>query len=423
MGNLLIANARVFTAGVPDAEPVDVLIKDGRIAAIGPGVGNGLSHGETRGGAHGETHGGAHGGAHGEAQVLDARGASVTPGLLDAHCHAYGVSLSLDEMEHWPLSLIALKAARRLEAALRRGFTTVRDVGGGDPGLAQAIREGLLRSPRYLYTGPALSQTGGHGDGRDPLLGGTPGCGCCTNVIDGPDRMRVRVRELLWQGAHAIKLLTSGGVVSPADPLAIPQFSPAEIQVAVEEATRRGTYVTAHAYSPAAIKHSVENGVRCIEHGNLLDEETAAMMAAAGASLIPTLAAYDAMDRRGDQVGLTPVGREKNTQVLAAGKEAVKIARAAGVRIGFGTDLMGALEDEQLQGLRLQCEVEGIERTLEAATATNAAIFGLSDVGRVQEGFVADLLVFTGNLREQPELLWEGRRTVIQAGEIVSPCC
>jgi imidazolonepropionase-like amidohydrolase len=227
------------------------------------------------------------------------------------------------------------------------------------------------------------------------------------------------VRELLWKGAHAIKLLTSGGVISPVDPLEVPQYSAEEIAVACYEASRRGTYVTAHAYSPAAVRHSVENGVRCIEHGNLIDQPTAELMAETGTYLVPTLVAYDAMDRRGDQVGLTPVGRDKNSRVLQAGQEAIRLARSAGVKIGFGSDLMGDLEDEQLQGLRLQCEVEGLERTIEAATITNAEILRLTDCGRVDVGYRADLIVFRTDLRTDPEALWNGDRTVIQAGAVV----
>ncbi|MDR2374122.1 MAG: amidohydrolase family protein [Bifidobacteriaceae bacterium] len=398
MGALAVVNARVLSAGRPAGDPETVLSVDGLIAAVGSGVD------VPRGAA-----------------VLDAGGGSVTPGLIDAHCHAYGVSLSLEEMEKWPLSYVALKAARRLEGALRRGFTTIRDVAGGDPGLAKAIREGVIAAPRYLWTGPALSQTGGHGDGRNPLYREPDCCGCSTNTVDGADAIRKRVRELLRQGAHAIKLLTSGGVISPTDPLEVPQYTPEEIAAAAYEANRRGTYVTAHAYSPDAIVHSISNGVRCVEHGNLLDPPTAALMAERGVFLVPTLATYDAMDRRGSEVGLTDVGRAKNTAVLDAGKQAIRLARSAGVRIGFGTDLMGGLEDEQLQGLRLQCEVEGIERTIEAATATNAAILRLDrEVGRIEPGLAADLVVFGGDVRADPELLWEGHRQVVLGGALVS---
>ena len=149
------------------------------------------------------------------------------------------------------------------------------------------------------------------------------------------------VRERFRTGAHAIKIMTSGGVVSLTDPIRIPQYSADEIRAVTAEAARRGSYVVAHAYSPEAIRHSIDNGVRSIEHGNLLDAATTAAMAEAGAFLVPTLATYDAMERRGADVGMAPVSRQKNREVLEAGQTAVELARAAGVRIGFGTDLMG----------------------------------------------------------------------------------
>jgi imidazolonepropionase-like amidohydrolase len=354
-------------------------------------------------------------------RVIDARGRTVLPGLIDAHCHAYGIDLSLFFTETRPLSYVALVAARRLAAALSRGFTTIRDPSGGDAGLARAIEERLLPAPRYLWTGPALSQTGGHGDLRGPDW---DLCGCHSHtveVVDGVDPLRRAVRDRFRRGAHAIKIMTSGGVVSLTDPIRIPQYSAEEIRAVTAEATRRGSYVAAHAYSPEAIRHAVDNGVRSIEHGNLLDAETADAMAAAGAWLVPTLAAYDAMDRRGGEVGMTPIQREKNSEVLDAGRKAVQLARAAGVPVGFGTDLMGLLEDEQLHGLRLQVEVDGPLLALRSATSANADLLGRSDLGRVQPGCAADLLVVDGNPLDQPSVLWGGpeRRVVVQAGEVV----
>jgi imidazolonepropionase-like amidohydrolase len=352
-------------------------------------------------------------------RVIDARGATVLPGLIDAHFHAYGIALDLLEIETSPAGYVALSGARRLAGALARGFTTVRDVAGGDAGLARAIGEGLVPAPRYLYTGPALSQTGGHGDPR-----GAAGdlCGChefLGEVVDGVDPLRRAVRDRFRQGAHAIKIMTSGGVVSRTDPIRVPQYSPEEVAVVTEEARRRGSYVAAHAYSPEAIRHSVVNGVRSIEHGNLLDAETAALMARHEAFLVPTLAAYDAMERRGGELGMAPESRAKNREVLDSGRDAVELARAAGVRVGFGTDLMGVLEEEQLNGLRLQVEVEGVLHTLRSATSVNADLLQRPDLGRVQVGCVADLLIVDGDPFADPSLLWgpPERRCVVQAGE------
>jgi len=355
-------------------------------------------------------------------RVVDCRGRTVVPGLIDAHLHAYGARLSLLEIETSPLSYLALAGARRLAGALGRGFTTVRDPGGGDAGLARAIREGLTAAPRYLFCGAALSQTGGHGDPRPPELGCCLGGGHMAEVADGADALRRAARERLRGGAHAIKIMASGGVISPSDPLRVPQYSPEEIRVVAQEAARRGSYVAAHAYSAEAIQVAVASGVRSIEHGNLLDAAAAAVMAERGAFLVPTLVTYDAMERRGAGLGLAPVARAKNREVLDAGRTAIRLAREAGVRIGFGTDLMGALDDEQLHGLRLQAEVDGPLALLRAATSVNAELIGRADLGRIRSGAVADLLVLDGDPLEDPSVLWggPGRRAVFQGGTRVA---
>jgi imidazolonepropionase-like amidohydrolase len=216
--------------------------------------------------------------------------------------------------------------------------------------------------------------------------------------------------------------MTSGGVISPVDPIRVPQYSSAEIRTVTEEASRRGSYATAHAYSPEAIRHSVLNGVRCIEHGNLLDAETARLMADNEVYLVPTLATYDAMARRGEEIGLTEIGAAKNREVLDAGRNAVVLARDAGVRIGFGTDLMGELEDEQLAGLRLQCEALGVYDALRSATSTNAALLRRDDLGRIAEGALGDLVILDGNPVDEPPVLWDESRTrmVIKAGQVIT---
>ena len=404
MSTLVITDVQVFDSRTGELADGPVRIEDGRIVAVGAAAGR----------------------ADDRDQELSGAGGTVVPGLIDCHCHAYGISLDGAWIESRELSYVALVAAERLGAALRRGFTTVRDVAGGDPGLAAAIAEGRLPSPRYLYTGPALSQTGGHGDPRsvDEASCGCPAVhavgGFGSEVVDGVDAVRAAVRDRFRRGAHAIKIMASGGVMSLTDPIRYAQYSAEEIRAVADEAQRRGSYVCAHAYSPEAIKHAVTNGVRSIEHGNLLDSETADLMADHEAVLIPTLATYDAMGRLGVEIGMNPVSLAKNAEVLEHGRRAIELARTAGVTVGFGTDLMGELEREQLNGLRLQAEVDGVVATLQSATIVNAGIIGRDDLGVIEPGAVADLVILPGDVITEPGLLWGERRTVIQAGRVVS---
>ena len=396
-GTLTIRNALIFDGEARNLIEGSITVREGRITEVGRDV-------EEAG------------------KIVDAEGRTVIPGLIDAHFHAYALSLTAAKNETGPLSYSALAGARRLEAALNRGFTSVRDVAGGDIGLANAIDEGLYAGPRYFFTGPALSQTGGHGDIRAADDGGCFHGGHMCEVVDGADELLRAVRNRFRAGATAIKLMTSGGVISPVDPIRVPQYSSAEIRTVTEEASRRGSYATAHAYSPEAIRHSVLNGVRCIEHGNLLDAETARLMADNEVYLVPTLATYDAMARRGEEIGLTEIGAAKNREVLDAGRNAVVLARDAGVRIGFGTDLMGELEDEQLAGLRLQCEALGVYDALRSATSTNAALLRRDDLGRIAEGALGDLVILDGNPVDEPPVLWDESRTrmVIKAGQVIT---
>ncbi|WP_284253837.1 metal-dependent hydrolase family protein [Pseudolysinimonas kribbensis] len=395
---LLITDALLFDGESAELVETDIRIADGRIAELGRGI-------------------------RADVPTIAAAGRVVGPGLTDAHFHAYAVGLHSDEIEAMPLSYVALAGATRLRQALARGFTRVRDVAGGDAGLALALERGHLVAPRYLYTGPALSQTGGHGDPRTITEPWAPRPGGYTEeVVDGVDALRRAVRERFRMGAHAIKIMTSGGVVSYTDPLRVPQYSPEEVRAVTDEAARRGRYVAAHAYSPEAIVHSIDNGVRSIEHGNLLDAATARRMAGAGAVLIPTLAAYDAMDRRGAAMGLAAVSQAKNREVLDAGKHAIRHALDAGVAVGWGSDLMGDLADDQLVGVRLQAEVMGALGTLRAMIRTNAELFGTwPEGGPTAVGAEADLVVWDGNPVEDLSVVWDESRprTVILGGRVV----
>ncbi|MFD1827316.1 MULTISPECIES: metal-dependent hydrolase family protein [Mumia] len=353
-----------------------------------------------------------------EAPALDLGGATVVPGFLDAHFHAFSTCMGGLELERRALSFVAINATRRLGAALARGFTTVRDVAGGDAGLAQALDQQLVAAPRYLYSGPALSQTGGHGDPRPADLDVCFHEGHMNEIVDGVDDLRRAVRRRFQQGAHVIKIMTSGGVVSPVDPIRIPQYSAEEIAAVVDEATRRGSYVAAHSYSSEAVIHSVTHGVRSIEHGNLIDSAAARTMAEHGAYLVPTLVAYDSMARRADEVGLSPVGRAKNAEVLGSGKDAITLATEAGVPVGFGSDLMGDLENDQLRGLQLQAEVQTPEALLRSLTTVNAALFRRPELGRLAVGSPADLVALAADPMDDVEVLWDESRprTVVRAG-------
>ncbi|MGA7203764.1 MAG: amidohydrolase family protein [Specibacter sp.] len=393
---LTVTNALIFDGFSPDLVEGSILMRDGVIEAVGD--------------------------VAAEGEIVDAGGKMVVPGLIDAHFHAYAVGLGGFEVERGPLSYAALVGAQRLGSALKRGFTTVRDVAGGDIGLTKAIRSGVIKSPRYLFTGPAMSQTGGHGDPRAEDLDLCFSHGHMCSVVDGVDELRKAVRDRFRTGSHAIKIMTSGGVVSLTDPIRVPQYSAEEIRAVVEEASRRNSYVAAHAYSPEAIKHSVENGVRSIEHGNLMDAETAELMARHGAYLVPTLAAYYAMDRFGEELGLHPISQVKNAEVLSAGKTAIELALAAGVKVGFGSDLMGALETEQLAGVRLQVEAAGVLETLRSMTSVNAEIIQDARLGRIGAGAHGDVVILDGNPFDDAAALWDGSRprVVIQAGRIVA---
>lgn len=354
-------------------------------------------------------------------ETMDGSGKWIIPGLIDAHFHAYAVGMDGFENERGPLSFAALNGALRLERALTRGFTAVRDVAGGDIGLQNAVNAGFFRSPRYLFTGPAMSQTGGHGDPRSEHVDVCFSHGHMCEIVDGVDAIRLAVRDRLRTGAHAIKVMTSGGVFSLTDPVRVPQYSGEELRAASEEATRRGSYVTAHSYSSESVMHSIENGVSCIEHGNLIDDATAQAMAKHNAFLVPTLATYNAMDRRGAALGLNPVSLAKNSEVLSKGQEAIRMALAAGVRVGFGTDLMGDMEDEQLNGIRLQVDAIGAAETLHSMTAANADLLRDRKLGNVDAGAYGDAVVLNADPISEPAALWEqdARHAIVQRGRLV----
>src|SRR5665213_3085880 len=313
------------------------------------------------------------------AQRIDIGARTLMPGLIDAHIHIVLSEVKLQLLSDIPLTLLAAKGAVAMRAMLERGFTTLRDTGGADWGIKAAVEQGLFVGPRLFIAGQPLSQTGGHGDFRTRTETGTF-CACCSGlnwvsrVADGVPDVIKAARDELRKGADHIKIMVSGGVASQLDPLESLQYRIDEIEAAVEEATRWGTYVCAHAYSPEAIARAVRAGVRTIEHGNLIDAPTAALMAEKEAFLVPTLVTYDAMKRRGPDYGLSAYSLAKNELVLEAGLRSLEIARDAGVKIGFGSDLLGQLQNDHCTEFALRAEVMSAQEIIRSATLVNAEI-------------------------------------------------
>jgi len=338
------------------------------------------------------------------AEVIDIGGRTLMPGLIDAHVHIWATDLDIVKLITRRTEYLAAFAYRSLAAMLDRGFTTVRDAGGTDVGYAQALRDGLAIGPRLLHAGRILTQTGGHGDFRRT---GDFSCACelregggarFAHVVDSPDEVRKAVREELRNGAHQIKIMGSGGVASPSDPIDRTQFSDAEISAAVEEATRHGAYVMAHCHPPEAIRRCAELGVRSIEHATLIDQEGAAMVAAKGAFVVPTLATIYALLEDGAKLGLPPASQEKLLQVSGGALQGLQVMRSAGLKIGFGTDLLGSQQDRQGTEFGLRAQIFSPLEILRQATSINAELLRLEDkVGRVAPGFEADLVVVDGD--------------------------
>lgn len=348
---------------------------------------------------------------------IDLRGRTLMPGLIDAHIHLVLTEVNLQLLADVPLTLLAAKGSVAMRAMLMRGFTTLRDTGGADWGLKAAVEQGMFEGPRLFISGQPISQTGGHGDFRKRTQIGF-GCPCCagiswvSRVADGvPDVIRA-TRDELRKGADQIKIMASGGVASQLDPLESLQFRVDEIEAVVQEAQRWGTYVCAHAYSAEAITRAVTAGVRTIEHGNLIDQAAAKLMAERGAFIVPTLVAYNSMRKRGADFGMSGYSLAKNELVLEAGLRSLEICREAGVQIGFGTDLLGQLQNDQCNEFHIRAEAVGAAEVIRSATLVNARIIRQEGkLGELVPGAHADLLVVDGDpYRDLSVFLGEGGR-------------
>ena len=364
------------------------------------------------------------------ARVIDGGGRTLMPGLIDCHAHVTFSQTNLGLLAGTPSTTLALRTLPILRGMLRRGFTTVRDAGGADWALKQAIEDGMdgtVVGPRLFVSGPALSPTGGHGDFRTRSDRLQPvGCGCqrlaSTRVVDGVDAVRGAVRELLQMGADQIKIMSSGGVASPTDPIDALGYSVEETRAIVDEAAARHSYVLAHAYTPAAIRRAVECGVRSIEHGNLIDAPTAALMAERGAYAVPTLITYEALARDGVRLGLGAESAVKIERVRAAGLRSLEIFKAAGVKLALGTDLLGGSHGLQSEELLIRAQVQSNLEVLQSATLVGAELLGQAGrLGEVSPGARADLLLVDGDpLQDLHCLAGQGEHIalVMQGGHV-----
>ena len=368
-------------------------------------------------------------------RVIAGDGRVLMPGLIDAHWHAVMAATPQMTLMTSDPNYLQLLAARQAQATLMRGFTTVRDLGGPVFGLKRAIDEGVIVGPRIYPSGAVISQTSGHGDFRFPFevprqLGGPLSHSEITGIAaiaDSPDEVRVRAREQLRAGASQIKLMAGGGVASPYNPIESTQYTEPEIRAAVEAAENWGTYVTVHAYTPRAIRQAVAAGVKCIEHGQLIDEPTAKLLADKGIwwSLQPLLDDQDAPPL------VNPVSQKKALVVFAGTDNAYRLAKKYKVKTAFGTDILfdARLTNRQGAILAKMTRWYSPAEALKMATADNGQLMALSGfinpypgkLGVVEEGALADLLLVDGNPMERIDVVADPDKNflVIMKGGVI----
>ncbi|MFD9683512.1 amidohydrolase family protein [Rhodococcus sp. NPDC059969] len=367
------------------------------------------------------------------AEVLDCTGLTITPGLIDAHVHLGGSSdLAPSLRRQISVAELAADMFATCASTLDGGFTTVRDCGGIDGGLAGVVASGKIPGPRIIQCGPIQCQTGGHGhlaaeweptsDWSDHDI---PGLRCMSLLSDGPHEMRKNVRETFRRGADFLKLCVTGGVVSTHDKLTDTQFTVDEIEVAVEEANARGTYVTVHAHNNEGIRNAVTAGAKCVEHGSDIDDETAKLMAEQDVALVPTLAVVQALSDSAASAGLPESISARIGKMMQGQIDGLLAARNAGVRVGLGSDLIGTDQTGRGMELVLRAKVETPMDALVSATRINADILGIADeVGTIEVGKFADLVAFRGNPLTDPSIFADRERIalVIQSGRVVKDC-
>jgi imidazolonepropionase-like amidohydrolase len=408
---LLFTNARIFDGSSADcAEGMSVRVADGLIREVS-----------------------AQPIAAPDAQVIDVAGRTLMPGLIDAHVHAFASDVVVQRAEALGEAYRTAHAVRMLKHALSCGFTTVRDIGGGNYSLYRALADGLIDGPRYLYSGRILSMTGGHGDIRTieerPRYQAICACGDApifntfAVLADGVDAVIRATREELRQGAHCIKIMGSGGVASPTDPIWMNQYREDEIRAIVNECDERRSYVAAHCHPASAVRRCVEFGVRSIEHGTLIDDDTARFVAERGAYVVPTMSIIFALVEQGRQMGFPPQSQAKVEVVYRSALSGLDCMRRAGVKVCYGTDLLGGTYAQQCREFTLRSEVFTPVELLRQATSLPAAMMMMEgQLGCIAPGAHADLLVVDGDpLRDISLLAADGRylSAIVRGGALV----
>lgn len=357
-------------------------------------------------------------------EAIDCTGKAILPGLFDCHVHVTMSGIDLIQNLNKPFSSRYFEAVVNLRRTLETGITTVRDAGGADLGVKDAVERGLIEGPRLKIAVTILSQTGGHAD-RWMVCGvnlnGPPVPGTPDPIVDGVENVRLRVRELIRAGADQIKVCTSGGVLSPRDDPRHAHFRLDELDEFVAQATAAHTYVMAHAQATDGIKNAVRAGIRSIEHGVFLDEEAISMMLEKGTWLVPTLSApIGVLEAVEEGAHLPPQMVQKARDVIDAHRESIRMAVAAGVRIAMGTDSGVGPHGSNLRELQLMHEVGMAPADVLLATTSRAAeLLRVSDeLGTLEAGKRADLVVVDGDpfdfigLRERIEQVWKDGRLV-----------
>ena len=388
MASTLFINARIVDGTAPEAgAPVSVLVEGGTIREVGKSV------------------------TSAKAKVVDLKGKTLMPGLIDAHVHVVAGVADLGKNALLPDSLVTARSFVIMRDMLMRGFTTVRDVGGADFGLKQATEEGHFPTPRLVISGKALSQTGGHADFRGRYDDTTTPVtrhrlGALGRICDGLDQVRRAAREEIKGGADFIKIMANGGCASPTDPIHFLGFSVSELEAIVEEARMAGTYVSAHVYTDEAIRRCVEAGVHSLEHCNLIEAATAKLAASKGAVAVPTLVTYDKLVSDGPKLGFPPDSVAKVDVVRSAGMNSLAVMKQAGLAMAYGSDLLGEMHKYQSEEFVIRGRALPAHEVIGSATHVAAKLLKLEGkIGTISAGAHADLIVVDGDPLKDLSLL------------------